>query len=548
MKSKDISALNNRLDQVDQLLDGILSDTRAQVVNQHGDFIDQALDDRQLLIYQLVMCHADLSAARALTSYADQVRTSDQDLGYLSALGFMDEMLGQLRYRLTTCVSQQSKFQSLIEAATVPLTEALSASSLAELGRAYSLLGGDLGEDCLPDVQKLIRESFRKFSDDVVAPEAESIHRENRTVPDKIIEGLKELGCFGLSIPQRYGGLLADNEGDCLGLLIATEELSRVSLGAAGSLITRPEIMARALLSGGTEAQKQKWLPQLAAGEPLCAVSVTEPGTGSDVASVSLKATKTEQGWCLNGTKTWCTLAGKAGVVMVLARTEANPELGHKGLSLFLVEKPPTDAGHFEIKQAGGGLLSGRSIPTLGYRGMHSFDMFYDNYLVPDINLIGEEGGRGKGFYFTMEGFSGGRIQTAARACGLMRGAYEAALRQAENRQVFGQKLGDYQLTLCKIAKMAIHILACRQFTYDTGRLLDEGNGQTDASLVKIFSCRTAEWVTREAMQIHGGIGYAEESAVSRYWADARVLSIFEGAEEVLALRVVGRHLLKSAR
>jgi (2S)-methylsuccinyl-CoA dehydrogenase len=209
-----------------------------------------------------------------------------------------------------------------------------------------------------------------------------------------------------------------------------------------------------------------------------------------------------------------------------------------------MVEKSSTDGHEFEFESPGGGRMSGRAIATVGYRGMHSFEMFYDDFFVPDSHVVGGEGGLGKGFYYQMRGFSGGRIQTAARATGLMQAAFEKAIVYARDRKVFGQAVADYPLTRIKLARMAMQLMAARLFSYDVGRMLDAGEGQMEASLVKLFACRAAEWVTREALQIHGGMGYAEETDVSRYWADARVLSIFEGAEETLALKVVGRALL----
>jgi len=382
----------------------------------------------------------------------------------------------------------------------------------------------------------------------VVMPQAEAVHREDLMIPDDILLPLAEMGCFGLSVPERFGGLKPDESEDSVGMLVVTEELSRGSLGAAGSLITRPEIMARALLEGGTEAQQQHWLPQLASGKSLCAISVTEPDAGSDVAAVALKAEPVAGGWQLNGAKTWCTFAGKADVLLVLARTDNKATPAHRGLSLFLVEKPRTDGHVIDYSNPQGGSLKGRAIATLGYRGMHSFEMAYDNFFVPDSHLIGGKAGLGKGFYFTMRGFMGGRIQTAARACGLMRAAFEASLQYGQDRRVFGKSVAQYPLSLAKYARMAAYILAGQAFAQDVAELMDQGAGQMEASLVKLLTCKQAEWVCREALQIHGGMGYAEESAVSRYFADARVLSIFEGAEETLAVRVVGKDLLKQAK
>ena len=396
----------------------------------------------------------------------------------------------------------------------------------------------------LNEETSLMRETFRQFSEEVVKPLAERVHREDLMIPNEIIQGMKELGCFGLSVPERFGGLQPDDGQGGLGMVVVTEELSRGSLGAAGSLITRPEIVTRSLLAGGTLAQQKKWLPAIAAGHPLCAVSVTEPNAGSDVAAVRLKANRVEGGWLLNGGKTWCTFGGKAQLVLVLARTDPAAAPPHRGLSLFLVEKPATDEHQFEYVQKNGGRISGRSIPTIGYRGMHSFEMFYDDYFVPQENLVGETGGEGKGFYYTMEGFSGGRIQTAARACGVMQAAFDAALVYARERIAFGKTIAEYPLTLDKLARMGVCITACRQFYYAVAKEED----QVGASLVKLYACKMAEWVCREAMQIHGGMGYAEESSVSRYYVDARVLSIFEGAEETLALKVVGKALLERSK
>ncbi len=421
------------------------------------------------------------------------------------------------------------------------------AEALDAVGRALARHDGEIGIVELSEELQLAQDQFRRFAQDEVAPLAESIHREDLTVPETLLDPLRAMGVFGLSIPESYGGIGPDGRDDTLMMVVVTEALSEASLAAAGSLITRPEILSRALLTGGTEAQKRHWLPRIAAGDPLCAIAITEPDYGSDVASLNLRGTKTEGGWLLNGAKTWCTFAGKAGVIMVVTRTDADRSLGHRGLSILLAEKPPYDGHDFVFVQDGGGRLSGRAIPTIGYRGMHSFDLSFENFFVPDANVIGEAGGLGKGFYFTMAGMMGGRMQTAARASGVMRAALRAAIRYAGERKVFGAPLIDYPLTAAKLARMGARVAAVRKLAYAIGRVLDEGGGRMEASLVKLFACRSAELVTREALQIHGGMGYAEEVAVSRYFVDARVLSIFEGAEETLALKVIARSLLEDA-
>ena len=407
-------------------------------------------------------------------------------------------------------------------------------------------LCGEQGPRHLDGDFEMVQDTFRSFADKVIKPVAEHVHRHNGDIPENVISGLAEIGTFGLSVPAEYGGFAEGGEGEYLAMVVATEELSRGSLGVGGSLITRPEILTRALVKGGTEEQKHHWLPKLASGEIMCAVAVTEPDFGSDVAGLKVTATRDGEGWRINGVKTWCTFAARADVLMLLARTDPDKSLGHRGLSMFIVPKERGEGHGFELTQSEGGRMEGRAIDTIGYRGMHSYEVALDNWYVPGENLIGGEGGLGRGFYLQMEGFENGRLQTAARAIGVMQAAYEAAYDYAANRVVFGKSELDYQLTRAKLARMAVIIQANRQFAYQVARLMAKGEGAMEASMVKAYVCRAAEWVTREAMQIHGGMGYAEEFPVSRYFVDARVLSIFEGADEILALKVIARRLLSA--
>ncbi|MFO1423799.1 MAG: acyl-CoA dehydrogenase family protein [Candidatus Competibacteraceae bacterium] len=545
---------------VQKALDYSLADLKERSQKADGRISAALLDQYQLVSYDLALSCAEVTGARFGLDYAKRARTAgggsagELTLEERFALLFTAEALQAVRNRLSARPVDfglnDQWLSTTVDHATVRqfCMAQLPAERVAELGQLMRAQGGVTGAYLLDDHHEMMRETFRRVAEEVVMPLAEEVHRHDLDIPDAILDQVKELGCFGISIPERFGGIQSDEQEDNLGMIVVTEELTRGSLGAAGSLITRPEILSKALLKGGTEEQKNKWLPQLASGDLLCAVAVTEPNYGSDVANMRLKATKTEGGWLLNGAKTWCTFGGKAGVLLILARTNPDISLGHRGLSMFLLEKPSTPGHTIDFTQEGGGKLTGKAISTIGYRGMHSFDLFFDNVFVPDENMLGGPKGEGKGFYFTMAGFAGGRIQTAARAVGIMQAAYEKALSYAQERIVFGYPIGDYQLTQVKLARMATYLAIGRQFTYSVGRLMDKGEGDMEASMVKFFTCKTAEWVTREALQIHGGMGYAEETPVSRYFIDARVLSIFEGAEETLALKVIARSLVDNAK
>ena len=401
---------------------------------------------------------------------------------------------------------------------------------------------------------ELVQDTFRSFATNVIAPQAEHVHRTNGDVPEDVIEGLAEIGAFGLSVPAEYGGYNEGGDAEFLAMVVATEELSRASLGIGGSLITRPEILTRALVKGGTEAQKQHWLPKLATAEVMAAVAVTEPDFGSDVGGVKVTATPAEgpdgaPGYVINGVKTWCTFAARADVLMLLARTDPDRSLTHRGLSLFIVPKPRGDGHGFQFTQderrgraRSASSRPGRSTPS-GTAACTATRSRWRTGGCPPTTSSARRPGSGQGFYVTMEGFENGRLQTAARAIGVMQAAYEEALEYARNRKVFGVNIVEFQLTQAKLGRMAVLIQAGRQFMYHVATLMAKGQGTMEASMVKAYVCKAAEWVTREAMQIHGGMGYAEEFAVSRLFVDARVLSIFEGADELLCLRVIARRL-----
>ena len=530
MTAPDLAAASTVIDLASQVVD-----SAARRLAETG------IDENQVVAYDLAHAAAAVATARGLLDYG-----AKGDIEGRITCAFVADSVGDLVNKI---FGREADWG--VEVGALDSTRDFIAAY-----RAPEFLAGidDPGPRHLGSDFEMVQDAFRRFSDEKLDPIAEHIHRTNGDIPEDIISGLAEMGAFGLSIPTEYGGFGEGGEGEYIGMVVATEELSRGSLGAGGSLITRPEILARALLAGGTEEQKQEWLPKLATTEVMNAVAVTEPDFGSDVAGVKVAATPTEGGWLINGVKTWCTLGARADVLLLLARTDPDRSLGHRGLSMFIVPKERGEGEGFQLVQpagdgaAGGGKMEGRPIDTIGYRGMHSYEMAFEDWFVPAENLIGLDGGMGKGFYYQMAGFENGRLQTAARALGVMQAAYEAARQYAEDRVVFGQPISQFQLTQAKLGRMAMLIQACRQFSYVVARLMADGEGTAEASMVKAYVCKAAEWVTREAMQIHGGMGYAEEYDVSRYFVDARVLSIFEGADETLCLKVIARKLVADAK
>ncbi|AFM14614.1 acyl-CoA dehydrogenase family protein [Turneriella parva] len=519
---------------------------------ENNNISTDKMDQDQVANYDLAWIAAEIFAIDEMIAYPAKVEKGAGSIEENLSLFFIADALNDIvaRFRLAAHKMGITSEQAEKELGTKDIYDFIAKFSSEEFaGKISDTLAStrDYGAYGLNDDQAMMADTFRKFAEGQVKPIAEKVHRQDLTIPDEIIDGLAEMGCFGLSIADTYGGFQSEANPDHTSMAVVTEELSRGSVGVAGSLITRPEIVAKAIAAGGTEEQKQKWLPLLASGEKKCAVAVTEPDFGSDVAGMKVAAVKVDGGWKINGVKTWCTFAGMADVLLVLVRTNPDMSLKHRGLSILLAEKAPTRDHEFDYTQPEGGRMHGKAISTIGYRGMHSYEVVFEDYFVPDANLVGGEAGLGKGFYLQMAGFAGGRLQTAARATGVMQAAVEKALQYAMDRKIFGKPIAAYGINRHKIAKMAAITQAVRQMTYKSARLMDKHEGQMEASLVKFYSCRIAEWVTREALQIHGGMGYAEEYEVSRLFVDARVFSIFEGAEEVLALRVIARALLARA-
>ncbi|MBA3288702.1 MAG: acyl-CoA/acyl-ACP dehydrogenase [Acidimicrobiia bacterium] len=531
----DLAGANDALGRVD----AVIATAAARLAERGGP------DAAQVLAYDLAHAASAAATGRAMLDYGNHGETEAR-----LTCAFVADVIHDLAMRLVGR-------EELWGVKAVELADAAPFVSAFRDPAFLADLAESAGPRHLDDDMELVQDTFRAFADNVVAPHAEHVHRTNGDVPESIISGLAEVGAFGLSVPAEYGGFSEGGDREYLAMVIATEELSRASLGIGGSLITRPEILTRALVKGGTEAQKQHWLPQLASAEVMAAVAVTEPDFGSDVAGLKVTATPADgadgrPGYVINGVKTWCTFAARADVLMLLARTDPDRAAGHRGLSLFVVPKPRGEGHGFAFTQdttAGAvgrtGKMEGRPIDTIGYRGMHSYEVALEDWWVPADHLVGEDGGLNRGFYLQMEGFENGRLQTAARAVGVMQAAYETALAYAKDRTVFGSPVLGYELTRVKLGRMAALVQAGRQFSYRVATLMANGGGALEASMVKAYVCKAAEWVTREAMQIHGGFGYAEEYAVSRLFVDARVLSIFEGADETLCLKVIARRLAR---
>ena len=415
--------------------------------------------------------------------------------------------------------------------------EHATADKYIEIARQAESKGlGNSGydDDTLEDIQK----QFAKFVDQQVIPKAQDIHRKDVLIPMEIVNQMSELGVFGLTIPEEYGGLGLSKVAMC----VVTEELSRGYIGV-GSLGTRSEIAAELIMGGGTEEQKKHWLPKLASGEVLSTAVFTEPNNGSDLAHIGTRAEKQSDGsYRINGAKTWITHAVRADLMTLLART--NPDdAGYGGLSMFLAEKTRQsgEPGVAEFVDEG---LTGTEIKVLGYRGMKEYELGFDNFVVKPGALLG--GAEGQGFKQLMRTFESARIQTAARGVGVAVAAYEEAMKYAHDRVQFGQPIFNFGRVARKIGRMVARIQAARQLTYFAARQKDKDiRCDLEAGMAKLLATRAA-WEAADAdVQVHGGNGFAEEYTASRLLVDARVLSIFEGANEIQA-GVVARRLLES--
>ena len=523
---------------------------KARVTGTEGKLDAGALEREQHAAHGLSWLATYGEAVRELADYAARLQgegTFGETEALLVKIGvgeYLDQMFGGIPMsqgeivRPTALGFTSAELASLrtpaIDAAIAEgNTPANRAALVARIREATTSGAATIGLSGLDEDMEAIRSEMRRFGKAEVVEQAQGWHRENAYIPMPIIEKMAELGVFGLTIPEEYGGMGMPKAAMC----VVSEELSRAYIGV-GSLGTRSEIAAELILCGGTEEQKNRFLPRIASGEILPTAVFTEPNTGSDLASLRTKAVKEGDVWKITGNKTWITHPVRADIMTVLVRTKPE-EKGHRGLSMLIAEKPRgTDENPFPVDG-----LSGGEIEVLGYRGMKEYELSFEGFSVPAANLLGEV--EGKGFAQLMQTFESARIQTAARAIGVAQSALDIGLRYAEERVQFGKALVEFPRVADKLAMMAVEINIARQLTYFSAREKDEGKRcDLEAGMAKLLGARVAWAAADNALQIHGGNGFALEYPISRVLCDARILSIFEGAAEIQA-QVIARRLLE---
>jgi len=554
-----IDVENSELSQVRTLIstfENVLNEALANAARQTNNGKD--IDDFQVHCERLAYRTTEFHATKALLNDTERQLQAGQNTRITSGIAlaytatalqcFWSDVNANLEdYGFSEYfINQMFGDANVVQAMRLGMAESAFRSIGRDVLEADGINNTRLGDE----LSELTRQTVRDFTRREIEPIAGRLHRQDELTPDDLIAKMGDLGFFAMSIPEAYGGT---GMGFPV-MIITTEELSRGSLGAAGSLITRPEIVARALLDGGTETQKQRWLPGIASGELMVAVSVTEPDVGSDVASLTCRAEAGtlpgdgQAGYFIHGAKAWCTFAGRGDLIGLLARTDPDRSKGARGLSLFIIEKERFYGHDIAITQAHGGTMQGKADATLGYRGMHSFTIHYDNFFVPAANLIGEESGLNRGFYLQMSGFANGRLQTGGRALGLAQAALEKTVTYVKTRFQFSKEISAYPLTQYKLGRMATQLAAARQLTYAAARNMEiQSDRGLEAAMAKLLACDVAVNITQEGQLLHGGWGYAEETPISRYVVDALVLPIFEGVKPVLELKVIARSLLQQS-
>jgi (2S)-methylsuccinyl-CoA dehydrogenase len=517
-------------------------ETLRSEVTVSGKLSAAALEARQDQAHALAWLATYLEGLRQLHAWAGRIDANGQ-FGEMEALilqiGF-GEYLAQIAGGIPMSQLETARLADLgvdwspSAAATTLIRDGNTSAARARLvalmqdnhGRAT------FGATGLDDELEMIRDQFRRYAEEKVIPVAHDWHLKDELIPMEVITELAEMGVFGLTIPEEFGGFGLSKAS----MVVVSEELSRGYIGV-GSLGTRSEIAAELILCGGTDAQKAHWLPKLASGEILPTAVFTEPNTGSDLGSLRTRAVKDGDGWKITGSKTWITHAARTHVMTLLARTDPDTS-DYRGLSMFLAEKTPgTDENPFPTPG-----MTGGEIEVLGYRGMKEYELAFDGFTVKGENLLG--GVTGQGFKQLMQTFESARIQTGARAVGVAQSALETGLQYALDRKQFGKPLIAFPRIAGKLAMMAVETMIARQLTYYSAWQKDHGHRcDLEAGMAKLLGARVAWAAADNALQIHGGNGFALEYRISRILCDARILNIFEGAAEIQAT-VIARRLL----
>ncbi|MCE1235583.1 MAG: acyl-CoA/acyl-ACP dehydrogenase [Hyphomicrobiales bacterium] len=531
-------------------LDGLYAAARGAVrakVEKDGKISSALVDQEQRATHGLAWLATYVESLREMVDYAERLTGEgkfgeiERDIVSIAFGEFLAQIFGGIPMNQGEIIRLADMGVANVDvaAAHVPAIETLIAHGNTPAVREALVVAmarlegaGSFGELGLDETLNQFRDEMRKLAVDAVLPHAHEWHLKNEYIPMELIGQMAEMGVFGLTIPEEYGGLGLGKESMC----VVSEELSRAYIGV-GSLGTRSEIAAELILCGGTEEQKQEWLPKLASGEILPTAVFTEPNTGSDLGSLRTRAVKQGDQYVVNGNKTWITHPVRADLMTLLVRTNPD-EAGWKGLSMLLAPKPRgDDANPFPAEG-----MSGGEIEVLGYRGMKEYEIAFDGFTVPAANLLG--GVEGQGFKQLMQTFESARIQTAARAIGVAQSALDLGLRYAQERVQFGKALIAFPRVADKLAMMAVEIMVARQLTYFAARQKDHDKRcDLEAGMAKLLGARVAWAAADNALQIHGGNGFALEYPISRVLCDARILNIFEGAGEIQA-QVIARRLL----
>ncbi|KIC21144.1 MULTISPECIES: acyl-CoA dehydrogenase family protein [unclassified Leisingera] len=544
----DLLALTGAaLEPLDQLLEAARASVK-DMVSSDGRVSGKLIEENQVAAHGLSWLATYVYSLRQMQKWAEKLQGEGK-------FGEMEQLLHQIGFgeylwqvyggiqmnqgeiiRLQDLGLSQDAQRALMVPAVMTLCE--QGNSQAARTRLVELMEEQAGSTMfgasgLEEELEMIRDQFRRYAVEKVEPNAHDWHLKDELIPMEVIEELAEMGVFGLTIPEEYGGFGLSKAS----MVVVSEELSRGYIGV-GSLGTRSEIAAELILCGGTEEQKANWLPKLASAEILPTAVFTEPNTGSDLGSLRTRAVKDENGdYKITGNKTWITHAARTHVMTLLARTDPNTT-DHRGLSMFLAEKTPgTDEAPFPTPG-----MTGGEIEVLGYRGMKEYELGFDNFHVKQENLLGGE--ENKGFKQLMETFESARIQTAARAIGVAQSALDIAMQYAQERKQFGKSLINFPRVSGKLAMMAVEIMIARQLTYFSAWEKDHGHRcDLEAGMAKLLGARVAWAAADNGLQIHGGNGFAMEYKISRVLCDARILNIFEGAAEIQA-QVIARRLL----